>query len=199
MSGGVHSTGEPCRRATAHRGRWVGSRERGGLMRSTDGKVWTVVACAFLALALAQAASAAPVRSGTIIGGYIPFAFVAPGPGPDCRATPDCWAWAATGCRSQLTGIEPGLFSSIVDVSDLAGAEIDRDFTIEAVGTDLLVFGGVSVEFWSGTCQQLAKHGGEHPICCDGITRGARFRVPAGSRWMTVASVDSTSMRWYLS
>jgi hypothetical protein len=150
-----------------------------------------------LVLGGANAANASePLRTGTIVGGYFPFAAVAPGPGPDCSSNVDCLPWLVAGCPKAMVGINPSLHSSIVDVGSLADANQPRTFVVRPVGqNDVdLIFGGVSVQFWSRTCHQLGKIGDY----MTGITGRAEFAIPAGAAWMTVASVDSGPLRWRL-
>lgn len=154
----------------------------------------TLVATVSLVLVPAPASQAAPLRSGTIVGGYYPFApGLSPGPGPDCTWNVDCLPWLVAGCPAELTGIDPALHSSIVDVSALAGSKKRRTFTIHP--TARLLFQGVSVQLWSRSCRevfQVWQYGDT------AIWHSARFRIPKGTKWMTVASVDTPPLTWTL-
>lgn len=153
-----------------------------------------LVATAGSVLVWTPPADAAPARSGTIIGGYYPFApGLAPGPGPDCTWNVDCLPWVLAGCPAELTGVDPALHSSIVDVGALAGSKKRRTFTIHP--TARLLFQGVSVQLWSRSCREVFQ------VWQDGdtaIQHSARFRIPKSAKWMTVASVDTPPLTWTL-
>jgi hypothetical protein len=154
-----------------------------------------VVAVALLVTVAAPARAAGSLRSGTIVATFYPFAPVlAPGPGPDCTTNVDCLPWLIAGCPSEMTGIDPALHTSIVDVRELAGKRKTWTFTMDAVVDDL-VFGGVSVQLWSRSCTELSQIGDDY---WRAIERSARFKIPKGTRWMTVAAIDTPTLTWTL-
>jgi hypothetical protein len=147
-----------------------------------------------LTAAAARPAEAAPVRSGTILGGWFPFAVVlAPGGTPECSWNVDCLAWMASGCEPALAGRDPGVFASIVDVRDIAGSRKRRSLTIVPKGAEIM-WGGVGVEFWTRACTEIDLD----PWIPPGFTYTASFRIPKAAAWMTVSSVDDTTFSWEL-
>lgn len=135
-----------------------------------------------------------PVRSGTIIGGYYPFAGVAPGPGPDCMATADCAPWVVAGCPAAMAGMNPALHTSIVDVRAIAGSRRAWTLRVDAA-VPVGMLGGVSVQLWDFACTEIYQHGGDFWTA---IESAARFKIPKEARWMTVASVDTPPLTWAL-
>jgi hypothetical protein len=138
---------------------------------------------------------AEPLRRGTILGGWFPFAvFLAPGGTPECEWNAECIAWLAARCNAALAGRDPGVHSSIVDVRDLAGSRKKRTLSVypKAPG---IVWGGLGVEFWSRDCREIEPDTWI-PV---GFTSTARFKIPRAAVWMTVATVDDTSLSWALS
>lgn len=163
---------------------------------TTTRRAVTLICAVLLAVSFVPAAHAspAPLRSGTIIGGYFPFApLFAPGPGPGCDTNPDCLPWILSGCRAELAGLDPGLFSSIVDVSKLAASTKTRVFVMDH-GPPGLVWGGASLEFWNSKCERVRQIGRYQAP----IKRYREFRMPRSARWMTVATVDTTTIHWEL-
>jgi hypothetical protein len=139
-----------------------------------------------------QAAKAAPARSGTIIGGYFPFApLLSPGP-QGCEWTVECRAWLLSGCDPSIAGRDPGLHASIVDVRKLARSKT-RTLRLHKPLPGI-VWGGVTVQLWSRDCTEIWRIGGDFRGVFD-----ARFKIRAGSVWMTVASTDNTTLTWELS
>jgi hypothetical protein len=155
--------------------------------------VCVAAAVALASTAVARPADAAPVRSGTIIGGWFPFAVVlAPGGEPRCDWNVDCLAWLASDCNRALAGRDPGVFASIVDVADLARSRKTRTLTIDPRGPGIM-WGGVGIEFWTRGCRPIRPY---PSIPTD--FRSVRFKIPRAAAWMTVASVDDTTFRWAL-
>ena len=143
----------------------------------------------------APPSQAEPLRRGRIIGGWFPFAvFLAPGGTPECEWNADCIAWLASGCHAALAGRDPGVHSSIVDVKDLAGSRKSRTLSVDPKAPGI-VWGGLGVEFWSRDCREIQPD----PWIPAGFTSSVRFRIPRGATWMTVATVDDTSLSWELS
>jgi hypothetical protein len=140
-------------------------------------------------------AEAATLRSGKILGGYI----VLSGQnhlGPGCALTPDCRVWLESKCDPALAGLDPALYTSIVNVQSLAGSTVLRKVTLHRDSTSVVPnYGGLTVQFWSSACRPTSSsliqvvHGKPAP----------RFRVPRGTKWMTVASFDAISVSWTLS
>lgn len=106
------------------------------------------------------------------------------GPLYGCYGSVDCAAWVAS-C-AQPASAETGVTSSIVDVSRLAGSRRTRTLAI----TDRTSLpgewgGGVTVELWTGSCQNVPIPG--HPGGVHGVST-ARFTIPKGVAWLTVTS-----------
>ena len=107
-----------------------------------------VVASVGPGIGVAQSASdaaSAPLRSGTIIGGPDTM-----GSAP-CGVAPDCAAWLQSGCSPALAGRDPALFTSIVDVADLADGTTPRLFEFSKT----VLWSGVLLQFWDGSCRQV--------------------------------------------
>ena len=160
-------------------------------------------------------ATTPPLRQGTIVGG------------PDtmgsmpCGIAPDCAAWLQSGCSPALAGVDPALFTSIVDVAALADGTTLRAFSYSKVA----LWSGVTVQFWDGGCAalgdcmslppQVPAHdswwfGLDEPFGCRGAEiAGARpvdanrdsfttFAIPSGAAWMTVSGSAAIHVRWTL-
>ncbi len=162
--------------------------------RETRRRQAAIVVAAVLAVSLigASAAEAAPLRSGKILGGYIKVSSWT-GLGGGCAVTPDCRVWLERQCDPSLTGKDPALYTSIVNVRNLAGSTVLRQVTLQS--GSFPDHGGVTVQFWNSTCRPTSSsliqvvHGNPAP----------RFRIPRGTTWMTVASFDALNMSWTLS
>jgi hypothetical protein len=156
------------------------------------------------ALAGAPAADAqAPVRSGAVAGGPIDS-----GPGARCEIAPDCAAWLASRCERHLAGLNPGAESSIVDVRDLAGRRTERRFVVfpgtsRGMSTGLVI-GGFRIEFWDSSCNQINRYdpplesGDVDPSTGPYVRTQSRFKIPAGTVWMTAVADDNVLVRWEL-
>ena len=153
-----------------------------------------VVVVAFvLATTLVRPADAAdPVRKGTIVGGWFPFApFLAPGGPPRCEWNADCIAWLESGCSAALAGRDPSLLASIEDVHRLARPSRLRTFWVYPKDPGIM-FGDLAVEFWTRGCERITYRS------ISPFTGYVKFAIPAGAAWMTVSSVDMTTFRWEL-
>jgi hypothetical protein len=152
------------------------------------------------ALSTPAGASPAPVRSGTILGGWFPgAAYVGPSPA-GCSVTAECAAWLASGCRPELAGRDPGLHDSIVSLRGISRArawELRVRPEQVVAGAPSLVWGGLTLELWDGGCQPLMRIGPTHDDY-HAIDDRARFRMPPNAVWMTLASSDNTRLRWAL-
>lgn len=147
--------------------------------RSIRLPIAVLVAVVALAATVPMARSARadePLRSGTIIGGYV--IFTAP---PACWVTLDCAAWLASNCDPRLASRDPGVFSSIVDVGEFAGTE--RTLWLSSAW----LAGGV--EFWSEDCRRLSGFVPREPRL--------QMSVPAAAGWMTITTGD-VALRWEL-
>jgi hypothetical protein len=144
---------------------------------------------------LATPSEAGRVRSGTIIGGWYPFAVVlAPGGPASCDWNVECIAWLESGCNEALVGRDPSLHASIVDVHRLAHSPSRlRLFRVRAEAPRIL-WGGVAVEFWNRWCSEVKPYP-SIPEVSGGQTF---FSIPRGAVWMTVSSVDTTTFTWEL-
>jgi hypothetical protein len=140
-----------------------------------------------------------PVRSGTILSGFNPgLAWIGPSP-RGCGMVPDCAAWLASGCRSELSGRDPGLHTSIVDVAGLGSTRRAWSFLVSPkplpAGLPAQFFHGVSLELWSRDCHSLSAMGLDWR---NPVKRVDRFLIPPRTRWMTVTSSDNTTVSWDL-
>jgi hypothetical protein len=140
----------------------------------------------------------AALRSGSIQGGIY-------STGPwGCQFTPDCQPWLTSGCDPSMRGPQdPALFTSIVDVEGLAGSPTQRRFKGELHDPYPLIHaGGLVLEFWTADCEKV-RLDTAHPEYGDlwlpvGIMHEARFRIPAGAKWMTVVASDVIRVEWTL-
>ena len=158
-------------------------------------RVLTVLVVIVVAMTTVQPAYAGRVRSGTIIGGWFPFAVVlSPGGPASCDWNVECIAWLESGCNTALAGRDPVLHASIVDVRRLAHRPSRlRTFKIRAEPPGIM-WGGVAVEFWNRWCTEVAPY----PSIPEVSGGDTRFGIPLGAVWMTVSSVDTTTFRWEL-
>lgn len=162
------------------------------------GRLFTGLVAAVMVTALAPVPSAAahgdgPLRSGTIVGGgyLIPMA-LAPGWVPPCSLTVDCAAWVATDCDPRLTGRDPGVFSSIVDIGEFAGTKRALWRSSSPI-REWSSYG--EVELWSEDCDYLGPASGTHRTAFG--HNPVRFRVPSGAHWMSVTS-GAPNLHWEL-
>lgn len=127
-------------------------------------------------VSVTPADAAQPVRSGTILFGV----FLA---GPQgCAWSPDCMVWLESGCDGRLTGLDPAVSTSIVDVHNLAGSWR----RVVATPGDNWVF-RTNYEFWSSGCRNVGVH----------LSDEGPFKIPRGARWMTIPS-SVGPLRWEL-
>ena len=138
--------------------------------------VLIVVAMALVSLA-PSASARKPLRSGTIVGGYV----ILTGP-PHCEVTVDCAAWLAADCSPRLVGREPGVFSSIVDVRRFARTK--RTLHLSSAWLS------GHIEIWSRNCRRI---GALQP----GNQRRLRLKMPAGARWMSITA-GTPALHWEL-
>jgi hypothetical protein len=140
----------------------------------------------------------APLRSGSIEGGIY-------STGPwGCEFTPDCQPWLTSGCDPDMRGPQdPALFTSIVDVEDLAGSPAQRRFkgTLRDPYPGFHA-GGLVLEFWTAGCAKV-RLDTAHPGHGDawlpvGIMKEALLTIPAGATWMTVVASDVVRVDWTL-
>lgn len=117
-----------------------------------------------------------PLRSGRIVGGQ----FLLLGPS-SCLTTMDCAPWLVT-CDPILTGRDPGLFSSIVDISEFARTE--RWLWLSSAWL------AGNVEFWDEDCEGVGAFKPER--------YGHGFTVPARTVWMTIAAGAAPALSWEL-
>jgi hypothetical protein len=140
-----------------------------------------------------------PLRAGTIVDGEN-----ITGPIGGCGTMPDCAAWLASGCRAELAGRNPAMYSSIVDVADLADGKTRRYFEARHGNPVGLKAGGLMLEFWSADCHQTqhrlgwwggieCRSTGTHSQCVALTTLSPR------TKWLTVTSNGNVHMRWTLS
>lgn len=169
------------------------------------GKVKRLIAVSTALLAFGSVGAAAaeagsesrgePVRSGSILGGF----FVAAGNrGPDCNETPDCLVWLQSDCDPALSlASDSALYTSIVDVTDLAGSPKKRSFRMVLNNDVGVAWGGITVQFWDAACNEIdprtlrARRTGE-------VGRTLKFRIPEGTTWMTLTAWDTARLDWTL-
>lgn len=140
----------------------------------------------------------APLRSGRIIGGYMVM-----GPnGIHCASAPDCALWLHSGCDPALAGRSPASQTSIVKVGAFSGTPRRFRF-VNVPGGPMpanlatgFVWAAVHLEFFDASC----RHVGPNVVLDDfhDKTRGVRFTVPPGARFMTVPILDGVNVRWEL-
>jgi len=161
-----------------------------------------VVACIVgVAVPTGPAHAAGPIRSGAVAGGPIDTA-----PYSSCEIAPDCLAWLESGCDPRLTGLNPAVQTSIVNVARLAGKRTKRRFvvrpgTVRGVPAGVVI-GGFRIQFWSAGCSQIYP---KQPVVDSyayyvpsNIRNMGRFPIPSGAKWMTAAADDNVLIRWEL-
>lgn len=140
-----------------------------------------------------------PVRSGTIVSGD---GWLLDNQLGGCQMAPDCVSWLESGCDPSLTGRDPAVMASIVDVANLAHDHpmIFRFGPHDAGG---LVLGGAVVQLWDRDCNEILSSRWRSTDC-DGDASGrdcteGRFLIPASATWMTVTGYqDNVNMVWTL-
>jgi hypothetical protein len=164
--------------------------------------MWALAAaCAALVVAPTTSAGSKPVRSGSVVGGVIDS-----GPSSSCQLNADCLAWLVAGCPEELSGVEPALTSSIVDVRSLAGRRTRRNLVVSpgtAAGTAAgVVIGGFRIQLWTAGCREVVPsppvQDARATVYRDYVRSEAWFRIPAGVAWMTAAADDNVHVRWVL-
>lgn len=166
-------------------------------------RMWTVVIASTILIATPAVPAQArqPIRSGAVIGGAIDT-----GPGAGCEAylNVDCQVWLDSGCDPDLTGLNPAVTTSIVDVSKLAGRRAKRLFvvrpgTVSGVPAGWVI-GGFVIQFWSSRCSEVYPEEAIRDSFRDNyptyVRTQTRFRIPAGAKWMTAAADDNVLIRW---
>lgn len=153
-----------------------------------------------IVVTLSNQLPAEPVRSGSIVGGTGWFLDNALG---GCQGSPECSAWLNSRCDHALTGWNPGITASIVDVDDLADdPSVERVFRFGS-GQPWALAGGVELQFWDFHCKELADLRWRSTNC-DGDGLGSicssfRFRLPSNAKWMTVIGYQAdTNLAWTL-
>ena len=182
-------------------------------MRKTRGLLLVAVTAVVLAAGLVLSPARAeepPLRSGTILGGtgvktgggdpWEPPAAQRSG----CEHALECLAWLQSGCNPALTGHDPVLTASIVDVGDLADGRTSRGLNMVAPRVPPWgLFPGVVIQHWREDCSEIADAkvhtlGSDTPCRWDGHSR-CQFRIPADARWMTVSGYVTTArLDWTL-
>ena len=120
-----------------------------------------------------------------------------------CQMAPDCIAWLESGCRTSLSGREPGFMSSIVDVASLSDGTTERRFQFGAGHPAGLVWGGAQVQFWDFGCEEI-REARWHSTDCDEDAGGRNcysttFPIPRSATWMTVTGYqDDVNLAWTL-
>jgi predicted nucleic-acid-binding Zn-ribbon protein len=108
-----------------------------------------------------------PVRSGTVLN---PAGYTGPG---TCDAAPDCVVWLRSHCDVRLTGQDPAVFASIVNIRSLRGTRR----TITATGSLGNFLTDTYYEFWSSSCQRVGY--------VEVYSRTV-VTIPSRAEWMTV-------------
>ncbi len=136
-----------------------------------------------------------PVRSGSIIGGFL---VMAGETGPDCFETPDCRVWLESDCDPRHPRLsDPALYTSIVDVANLPGSRRQRTFRMKLSCGYGVGWGGISVQFWNAACSELHPSATRASQLTATVGR-TRFKIPARAAWMTLASWDTMRLDWTL-
>ena len=169
-------------------------------MRMSRAWMWTIVIVSATGVVapISPADARRPIRSGAVSGGPI-----TTGPDASCDFAADCRAWLESGCNPALTGLDPAVHTSIVNVAGLAGRRTERLFvvrpgTVSGVPAGLVI-GGFVIQFWSSDCTEVIFHA-NHPDFYKYfyINTQGRFRIPAHARWMTATADDNILIRWEL-
>ena len=93
-----------------------------------------------------------------------------------CEMAPDCRAWLASDCDPALSGREPSLSASIVDVRGLGAVSSSWRFEYARGAAEY-----ARVQFWRGDCTEIkgARWGSQGCGVCS-------LWMPRSARWMTV-------------
>lgn len=169
-----------------------------GLVKKLTAVTVAVIIFGSFGVAAAEAAPGGDreaVRSGSILGGF----FVMAGDtGPDCSETPDCRVWLESDCDPALPLMsDPALYTSIVDVANLAGLREKRHLMVALSGGYGVGWGGITVQLWDEACNEIgpralsSRRTGENG-------RPLKFRIPRGVKWMTLAAWDTVRLDWSL-
>lgn len=141
----------------------------------------TILMTALIALPVTPAHSATvkeePARSGTIVAGLSGLHHdVLIG----CEMALDCRAWLDSDCDPDLTGRDPALFASILDVAGLAARNQAWIFE-HAPGAAAYA----DVQFWRNDCTEIkrARWGSGRCARCS-------LHIPASAKWMTVTGYN---------
>ncbi len=157
----------------------------------------TIVSALIFAPVQSVAAGREPVRSGSTLGGFL---VMAGRVGPDCAETPDCRVWLESDCDPDYPLVsDPALYTSIVDVADLAGLRRQRRFRMELSGGYGIGWGGVTVQFWNAACNEINPSPTLSSRLTATVSGKTNFKIPAGAAWMTLASWDTVRVNWTLS
>jgi hypothetical protein len=175
--------------------------------------VFTAVVCAIGAASSGVRAVDQPTRFGTIAGGggveFYDKEAGAENPleHSGCQHDAECLAWLGSGCNPALSGRDPVLTTSIVDVGDLADGAPHvlsvRAPTIPPWG----LYPGVVIQFWRRDCTEVqgAKlHSvGEKTTACEGFplrdSGSCTFHIPGDATWMTLSGYATTvALSWSL-
>lgn len=150
------------------------------------------VLCALALAPIPRAVAGEGARSGTIVTGGAGLDYFVGDRLAGCEMSPDCRAWLETDCNPALTGGEPALTASIVDVSELADGATSWVFRFE---TDFEYGGRARVELWQQDCEEIASSRWRSTDCNgDGKTdycESTTFSIPQSARWMTVTGYPS--------
>jgi hypothetical protein len=137
-----------------------------------------------------------PLRSGHILGGFL---VMAGQTGPDCSETPDCLVWLERDCDPALRhASDPALYTSIVDVADLARLPKRRTLGVELSDGYGVGWGGITVQFWNAECLEIDPRVTYASRRTLSVGEPLRVRIPANARWMTLASWDTMQLEWTL-
>jgi hypothetical protein len=155
-----------------------------------------------------SAAASKPLRTGTIEGGTGVTTVPEPPRGNrwGCEYAVDCQTWLQSGCSPALTGRDPVLTASIVDVRALADGRSRRSFSWDVPAS---VHPGVMLQFWRQDCTEIPDaewHSVGRSSTCesrpgwpDPNYRCKALRIPRGATWMTVSTYWTTAhLTWTL-
>jgi len=108
-----------------------------------------------------------------------------------CRYDPLCGAWLQT-CDPSLAPRD-GLYSSVVNVNDVAGSTR----TLKVTGTAYNTAARVNVRLHRGNCEQIPGAG--TPPEGLPLNKNAQIRIPSAARWMVVTCYYAYSCQWKMS
>ncbi|HUQ39003.1 MAG TPA: hypothetical protein VM030_02530 [Acidimicrobiales bacterium] len=152
-----------------------------------------------------------PQRAGTILGGDGLLVYGSGTSNPTdesgCKYAADCQAWLESGCNPALSGHDPVVTASIVDVSGLADGRTRRVLRMRAPSIPPWgLFPGVVIQFWRQDCTELPGtklHTLGNAKSCQGYlgngSSSCTFPIPAKARWMTLSGYATTvTLSWTL-